>query len=146
MTGRICACCCREQVTTFHHRDSGLTNVGLLKEFPALPLYEGLTPPTIELIGDAVRPLRACSAVAITHMLAGLVTHQTHVSAPAIQLALTAKGTQDVIFVSDAISMPVADHAFTYCGRKVAVSSDASKVVLQESGVVAGTSLAPPLS
>ena len=42
------------QVTSFHHRDSGLTNIGLLKDFPRLPLYDGLTPPTIELIGDAV--------------------------------------------------------------------------------------------
>lgn len=42
-------------VTTFHHREPGLGNVGILGKFPNLPEYAGLSPPSSEIIGDMVR-------------------------------------------------------------------------------------------
>lgn len=48
-------------VCGFHHRLPSLCNFGLIPRFPSLPKYEGLTPPTVELIGDLahVHPMTA---------------------------------------------------------------------------------------
>lgn len=127
------------QVTTFHHRNAGLTNIGLLPSFPRMPLYDGLVPPTAELIGDAVR-LNAPQVWLALVADAWLHASQAHVGAASVHLALASKPVDDLIFVSDAISMPVAHRCFTYCGRPVKVNADATKVVLQDSGVVAGAS------
>jgi N-acetylglucosamine-6-phosphate deacetylase len=40
--------------STFHHRNMKLCNFGMLRDFPKLKEYEGLRPPTVEIIGDFV--------------------------------------------------------------------------------------------
>jgi hypothetical protein len=47
-------------VTTFHHRAAGLTNIGLLPSFPDLPAFYGAVVPTIEIIGDMVCTTPGC--------------------------------------------------------------------------------------
>lgn len=39
-------------VSTFHHRNPSLVNFGLADCFPNLPQYQGVLPPTVELIAD----------------------------------------------------------------------------------------------
>lgn len=60
-------------VMKFHHRDIGLTNLGLCSRWPNLPLYADIPEPTIELVGDLqhVHPvplLTALSAKRHTHI------------------------------------------------------------------------------
>ena len=132
----------------FHHRVSGLANLALLPSFPNVPRYKGLEPPTVELIGDNVRAegggplLSLCASYNVllccSCMRVGVFALQKHVSEEAVHLVLKSRSSKDVMFVSDAISVPLSGRQFTYCGRQVSVSDDASQVVLSESGIVAG--------
>ncbi|CAK0870319.1 unnamed protein product [Prorocentrum cordatum] len=90
-------------VQRFHHRECGLANVALLPRFPRLPVFEGVTPPTIELIGDGV-----------------------HAALPVLQLALASKPTGTACFITDGISEPVLGKESKYADRVATVERDAN--------------------
>lgn len=130
-------------VTTFHHRKSGLTNLALLPKYPKLPEFAGLTPPTIELIGDTVRSsLRGHWALNLTpftfHWWLLGQTQQAHVSPATIALALAAKPVEDIVFITDAIAEPVAGKRVGYARRNVVVDKSAKHVCIEGSDVMAG--------
>lgn len=85
---------------TFDHREPGLINIGLLRQFPATPQYKGILAPTIELVADCanVHPLM-------------------------VHLTLQARGPSEVALVSDAI---LHEHAqpgeFEYAGKPIEVT------------------------
>eukprot|EP00995_Heteronema_vittatum_P007880 NODE_303_length_1505_cov_370.941621_g218_i0.p1 GENE.NODE_303_length_1505_cov_370.941621_g218_i0~~NODE_303_length_1505_cov_370.941621_g218_i0.p1 ORF type:complete len:410 (+),score=110.38 NODE_303_length_1505_cov_370.941621_g218_i0:57-1286(+) len=39
-------------VSSFSHRDASLANFGMVSKFPTLPAYDGLQPPSVEIIAD----------------------------------------------------------------------------------------------
>ena len=84
-------------VCTFHHRDAGLANVGLLDRLPGEPALAG---PSVELIGDLV-----------------------HVHPWAIAATLAARGSRAVCFVSDSIAEPRPGQRLSYAGRHLAVQA-----------------------
>lgn len=103
-------------VTKFHHRDAGLTNVGLLGSWPALEAFSGVPLPTVELIGD-----------------------MKHVSPVTVQLALASKPHQDIAFISDAIADQRPGKTINYSGRNVSVSDDATTVNVTGTNTMAGS-------
>jgi hypothetical protein len=89
-------------VTSFHHRDVSLCNFGMVSRFPLLPGYEGLVPPTVEVIGDGV-----------------------HINPLTVQAVLSARGPGSVACVTDSVMAPVANARMQYNGRTLVVSPDA---------------------
>ncbi|XP_062514677.1 N-acetylglucosamine-6-phosphate deacetylase-like isoform X2 [Corticium candelabrum] len=103
-------------VSTFHHRNPSLVNFGLTHCFPNLPRYEGLQPPTVEVIADLA-----------------------HIHPLTLQTMLTVRQYTDIAIVSDAIHEPIAGKRLKYMGRDLEVSHDCSRVTLVGSDVLAGS-------
>lgn len=63
-------------VSRFHHRDVSLCNFGMATRFPKRHGYEGLIPPTVEVIGDFVHlhPLTLQIVVDYKHSDTALIT------------------------------------------------------------------------
>jgi N-acetylglucosamine-6-phosphate deacetylase len=88
-------------VQTFHHREFGLANIGLVSSFPDLERYWGLVTPTVEVIGDLV-----------------------HVNPLTLQLVFSSRSSEDVCLISDSIlgdSPESHSRKFTYGGRPIRV-------------------------
>jgi len=103
-------------VTKLHHRDIGLTNIGLLSKFPNLPKYASIKEPTVEIIGDFV-----------------------HVHPLAVQLALSTKKHDNIAFITDAIIDKQVDKPINYAGRMLEISNDKTKVLLKGTNTLAGS-------
>ena len=100
-------------VQQFHHRNSGLANFALVGTFPNLPCFQGIEPPTVEVIGDL-----------------------KHVSALTLRALLGARSTRDVCVITDAIAENVPGKQMKYSSDRWAeVSADGETVN------IAGTSL-----
>lgn len=94
--------CSFETKPTFDHREPGLINIGLLRQFPATPQYKGMLAPTIELVADCanVHPLM-------------------------VHLTLQARGPSEVALVSDAILHEHAEPGeFEYAGKPIEVRTE----------------------
>lgn len=112
--------------SAFHHRNVGLVNFALLDKFPRLIGYEGLQPPTAEVIGDYV-----------------------HVHALAVSLAVKSKGATQLAVITDAIIAPDSSSPVHYCGSCIEVQELAAAAtfpppprraaVIQSSGTIAGS-------
>eukprot|EP01105_Mastigella_eilhardi_P022068 TRINITY_DN5404_c0_g1_i4.p1 TRINITY_DN5404_c0_g1~~TRINITY_DN5404_c0_g1_i4.p1 ORF type:complete len:407 (+),score=101.54 TRINITY_DN5404_c0_g1_i4:48-1268(+) len=85
-------------VSTFHHRNVGICNFGMVKRFPNLPQYVKLTPPSIEVIGDLL-----------------------HVNPLAIQTLLDQQ-REDLCFITDSIALH-SDKTLNFCGRKLKIAN-----------------------
>ncbi|XP_065176076.1 N-acetylglucosamine-6-phosphate deacetylase-like [Sycon ciliatum] len=103
-------------VSNFHHRLPSLVNFGLVERFPDLPQYSGLSPPTVELIGDLA-----------------------HVHPLTVKCTLSARHPSNIAFISDAIALPEANRRTAYAGRHLVVSSDAKTVKLEGTDTLAGS-------
>lgn len=102
-------------VSDFHHRDISLVNFGILSKFPKISKYEGLQPPTIELIGDFV-----------------------HVHPMALYAAMECKGYNDVAFITDGLmDCKCEGQSAIYSGRKITCSN--KRVVLEGTQTLAGS-------
>lgn len=103
----------------FHHRDVGLTNIGLCSRWPNLPLYNDIPEPTIELIGDL-----------------------QHVHPLPLITALNAKRHSHVAFITDSIMDCDAAHhsssSVTYGKTTLEVTTD-KRVCLKGSSTLAGS-------
>lgn len=93
-------------VCTFHHRDAGLANAGLLDSLPGEPSLAG---PSVELIGDLV-----------------------HVHPWAIAATLAAREQRAVCFVTDSIAEPRPGYRLSYAGRHLAVQAVAGDASARE--------------
>ncbi len=91
-------------------------HIGLLSQFPALPQYENLIEPTIEIVGDMV-----------------------HLHPLVMQLVFAAKDKTKIAIVTDALMEPAPCKRGLYGGREVEVSEDAKEVVLSDSHTLAGS-------
>jgi len=108
-------------VQSFHHRDMGIANFSCFSGFPNLPEFEGLTEPTIEVVGDLL-----------------------HVHPLVIQLILKAKDWSKIAFITDSFLEPSADHSISYGGRQLEVSRNyksncCPRVVLKGTKTMAGS-------
>lgn len=103
-------------VCSFHHRQPGIGNFGMCQELPRLPQYAGLTPPTLELIGD-----------------------MTHVHPMMVATVLRARSFRDVCFVTDAVLEPRPGARASYSGRQLEVAQDGRTVSLLGEGILAGS-------
>jgi len=103
-------------VSSFHHRKQTLCNFGLATRFPKLPSYQGIEPPTVEIIGDTV-----------------------HVHPLTLQFTLDYKGN-DVALISDAI-MDAHGGCVEYNERQVEVckKGDKNYAVLKGTNTIAGS-------
>lgn len=99
-------------VCSFHHRDAGLANAGLLDRLPGEP---GLAGPSVELIGDLV-----------------------HVHPWAIAATLAARESSAVCFVTDSIAEPRPGYRLSYAGRHLAVQAVVAETGTREAGSPAG--------
>ncbi|XP_070555715.1 N-acetylglucosamine-6-phosphate deacetylase-like [Ptychodera flava] len=103
-------------VCSFHHRTPSLVNFGLTEDFPSLPEYEGLQPPTVEVIGD----LR-------------------HVHAMTISTLLKARHFSNVAFISDCTAKPEPGAEIIYNSRKMQVSEDGKCLFISGTKTLAGS-------
>jgi N-acetylglucosamine-6-phosphate deacetylase len=110
--------------SAFHHRAVGLVNFALLDKFPRLLGYEGLQPPTAEIIGDFV-----------------------HVHALALAVAIKTKGPEQLAVITDAIIDSDTHGDIHYCGKSINVQSISSaksfpaerKAAVTQNGTIAGS-------
>lgn len=105
-------------VSSFHHRNISLCNIGLLGSFPpGLKQYHGLQPPSVEVIGDFV-----------------------HVHPLTVQLAIQCRENH-LAFVTDAIMEKGDTQTVTYCSRAIHILEKDQKhmVVLKENQTIAGS-------
>jgi N-acetylglucosamine-6-phosphate deacetylase len=102
-------------VCNFHHRNIGLTNVGLLSEFP-YP-YEKLIPPSIEVIADLV-----------------------HVHPLALKLAILTR-SKDLAIITDSIIEKNSKETIHYCGRDLELVdvNNMKKVLIKNTTTIAGS-------
>ncbi|KAH3757150.1 N-acetylglucosamine-6-phosphate deacetylase [Pelomyxa schiedti] len=100
-------------VSSFHHRNMGLCNFGMVKKFPNLPEYSGLVPPTVEVIGDLI-----------------------HINPLVIQ-ALLDQNRDNVCFVTDAVACGKdLTRNKTYLGRPLSISD---RVTVAGTNTLAGS-------
>ncbi|XP_077863301.1 N-acetylgalactosamine-6-phosphate deacetylase-like [Saccoglossus kowalevskii] len=103
-------------VCTFHHRNPSLVNFGLTEVFPKLDKYSGLTPPSVEVIGD-----------------------MRHVHPLTISTLLKTRSINNVAFISDCTAESNPGKKVKYCGRDVEVSADGKCLYLSGSETIAGS-------
>jgi len=101
----------------FHHRLPSLGNFGLLNAFPpGLPGYEGLRPPTVEIITDF-----------------------KHVHPLTVAAVIGARSLDDVACVTDTVLEPTPGTKVKYLGRQLEVTPDGKTVVLAGTTTLAGS-------
>lgn len=103
-------------VCSFNHRLPSLINFGLMDEFPNLPEYSGLTPPTVEVVADMV-----------------------HVHPMTLKLLFRSRRFQDIVCVTDNMLAPVPGLSSKYCGREVEVNTHGTAVYLKGTSTLAGS-------
>eukprot|EP00729_Bicosta_minor_P017007 gene17007-20076_t len=104
-------------VSGFHHRLPSLGNFGLLNTFPpGLPGYEGLRPPTVEIITDF-----------------------KHVHPLTVAAVIGARSLDDVACVTDTVLEPTPGTKVKYLGRQLEVTPDGKTVVLAGTTTLAGS-------
>jgi len=107
-------------VQSFHHRDVGLANFGLLSKWPNLPRYQGIHEPTVEFVGDL-----------------------KHLHPLVVQLILSSKDLTKVACCTDAFLEPNAKQSITYGGRELTVvtenNEDGPKLVIKGTTTMAGS-------
>jgi N-acetylglucosamine-6-phosphate deacetylase len=105
-------------VQSFHHRDVGLANFGILSKWPNLPEYQGVLEPTVEFVGDLL-----------------------HLHPLVVQLILASKDWNKIALVTDSFLEPEAHSVITYGGREIEVTHKGCcpKVVLKGTTTMAGS-------
>eukprot|EP00039_Didymoeca_costata_P011507 m.162128 g.162128 ORF g.162128 m.162128 type:complete len:450 (+) comp15196_c0_seq5:63-1412(+) len=103
-------------VSSFSHRSPSLANFGMLNSFPKLPGYEGLRPPTVEIITDFA-----------------------HVHPLTVSALLQTRDPLDVACITDAVLEPKKGASLLYDDRELVVSDDLRTVVVKGSGRLAGS-------
>ena len=104
-------------VQSFHHRNSGLANFALVSKFPSLIQYQGIEPPTVEVIGDL-----------------------KHVSPMALRALLGARSPTDMCCITDAIAESIPGKTIKYSSTRLAeVSNDGTTVNIAGSNVLCGS-------
>lgn len=113
----VCLCACLCVYVGFHHRLPSLGNFGLLNAFPpGLPGYEGLRPPTVEIITDF-----------------------KHVHPLTVAAVIGARSLDDVACVTDTVLEPTPGTKVKYLGRQLEVTPDGKTVVLAGTTTLAGS-------
>jgi len=107
-------------VQSFHHREMGLANFGILSRFPKLPQYEGIVEPTIEFVGDMI-----------------------HIHPLVVKLLLNSKDHMKMACVTDSLMEPITEETVTFAGRQLEVQTgpngDSPRVVLKGTSTIAGS-------
>uniref|UniRef100_A0A6B2L667 Amidohydrolase-related domain-containing protein n=1 Tax=Arcella intermedia TaxID=1963864 RepID=A0A6B2L667_9EUKA len=102
-------------VSKFHHREIGLSNIGMISKFPPMEKYQNLQEPSIELIGDFI-----------------------HVHPLLIHTTLNSKNRNKIVFISDAILDGNAESAqVSYCGRNLINNN--KRVLIENTNTLAGS-------
>ena len=104
-------------VQSFHHRNAGLVNFAMVPTFPKLSQYNGIEPPTVEVICDF-----------------------RHVSAMALQALFAARSPMDVCCITDAIAESIPGKKIKYSSDRVAeVSNDGQTVNIAGTNLLCGS-------
>ena len=104
-------------VQSFHHREPGLANFALCRQFPAnLPKYRNLTPPTVEVIADF-----------------------KHVSPLTLSILLAARQPEDICVITDAISEAMPGKRVKYSNSRIAMVAQDAMTVSTLEGTLCGS-------